>query len=111
VKIKVGSKNYKVKFKDVIWIGDDIVNGKCDFAITELQVLKEVSRDQARSLLIHELTHAMIRECGANAFFENPESEELFVRSYSNMLTQTLRDNPDLLEELEDNLMKEIEEE
>ncbi|HGO9422667.1 TPA: ImmA/IrrE family metallo-endopeptidase [Bacillus cereus] len=77
---------YKVKQAEQLILDGEPLQGICRFDKTNIEVLKHLSDDRKREVLIHELTHAIFNES------ELMQDEEV-VTYLARVLYQVLKDN------------------
>lgn len=92
--VKVGGVNYTVEEQEHLIQKEDIW-GKVDYFSTEIQVDASLSIDRKEQTFIHELTHAIFLEAGYK------EQEEDMINRVSIVLHQVLKDNPNLVQSVE----------
>jgi hypothetical protein len=106
-KVKVGSQIFKIDFRDPKNDGmlNDGTNGYTLDMGNLIVVSSALSRSKQQVTLLHEILHAM------RMVFENvmpkPEAdfeewEHYFIGVYENAILMVLRDNPDIVEWLEE---------
>ena len=94
--IKVGSVNYTVETLDTVeYEGDKNYFGLCRYKENKLQILNGLEESRKESVLIHELTHAILHEAGFD------DHEEDTANRIAKILHQVIKDN-DLYKILED---------
>lgn len=96
-KVKVGGIIYDVSMVDhPLCVDRKEVAGKIDFNDALIQVRSDVQeKQQQERTFLHELFHAMVRECGLD--FE--DKDELFTEGLARVLHGVIVDNPELFKE------------
>lgn len=92
--VKVGGVNYTVAEKENL-IQKDELWGEVNYFNTEINIDSSLSNDRKEQVLIHEVTHAIFLEAGYK------EQDEDMINRVSIILHQVLKDNPNLLQPVE----------
>jgi Zn-dependent peptidase ImmA (M78 family) len=87
-KVKVGALTYKITLDDRLH-EDHGLMGQVNPVDTIIKIASGLSEQQRTVTLLHELTHAMLKEIGERELYGNED----FVERFSNMLTQVALDN------------------
>lgn len=102
-KIRVGSQNYRIVERSPD--DDGLLGESYAYTLVESNLVvmrKDLPIDRKRSILIHELLHALIftfsRTDRAEKNDTFPEWEHYFIGIIEEPLTLLLRDNPELVE-------------
>ncbi|RYI25211.1 hypothetical protein EVU96_24795 [Bacillus infantis] len=86
--VKVAGIDYVVEFEDYIEIdGSRNYQGVCRFRDAKIGILDSLSSTRQEQIFCHELTHAILNECGFD------EQDEDMVNRFSIVLYQVLKDN------------------
>ena len=86
--LKVGSVYYEVHEVDFVEIdGSRDYNGVCWYTPLVIEIVKSLTRQKKKSVLIHELTHAIFFEAGFK------QQEEDVIDRVSKILLQVIQDN------------------
>ncbi len=96
-KIKVLSRDYKVRTMNAHEEGEDLIFGKCDREYALIVVDSRVSSQKQAHILLHEITHAIIFEMGLYKHFhfnKRKITEEDVVTCVATGLSTVIRDNP-----------------
>ena len=86
--IKVGGVYYRIDEVDFVEIdGSRDYNGVCWYTPLVIEIVKGLSRQKKKSVLMHELTHAIFFEAGFK------QQEEDVIDRVSKILLQVIEDN------------------
>lgn len=86
--IKVGGIYYEVREVDYVEIdGSRDYNGACWYVPLVIEIVRSLSRQKKKSVLVHELTHAIFFEAGFK------QQEEDVIDRVSKILLQVIEDN------------------
>jgi len=92
--IKIGSKDYEIIYKERVedWEGNQTW-GLVDYEKCEISIDNSICEQLQFTILIHEITHAVLDEMGSLL-----SEDDQFVSALSNMLSQIIIDNKGLYE-------------
>lgn len=86
-KIKVGGIYYDVEYKELL-SESDVQLGWCRYDKARIEINNTVNKQVQEQTLIHELTHAIVREAGID-----DEVDEDNINKIGLILHQVLKDN------------------
>ena len=89
--IKILSQSYKLLFEDVISQGEALM-GHIDFFKNTITLCSQISDDNKKVVLLHEILHSIFEQLG----FQEENDNEHLINALSTSLFQVFQDNKTL---------------
>ncbi|OGM08351.1 MAG: hypothetical protein A2008_12370 [Candidatus Wallbacteria bacterium GWC2_49_35] len=94
--VKIDNVSYKVKEKDVVLSNLRSVMGSIDYGLSEIEIAKEISLENKKIVIAHEVVHGITVERDIKNLIP-AEHYEKVVEEMAKGFVQVVRDNPDLI--------------
>ena len=99
-KIRIGGVDFEVRVNPELSVAADACGRIC-VNVSRIEVEPSLSEQAQAQTILHEVLHGVARTSKLNDIFQNTDDEERLIDGFAHGLLQVIRDNPDLIAEIQ----------
>lgn len=99
-KIRIGGVDFEVRVNPELSISGGLCGRIC-VNISRIEIEPSMSEQAQAQSILHEVLHGITRTSSLNNVFQNDDDEERLIDGFAHGLLQVIRDNPDLIAEIQ----------
>ncbi len=98
--IRIGGVDFEVRSNPELSIAADAC-GRISVNVSRIEVEPSMSQQHQAQTILHEIVHGIIRISRLGDALQNSDDEDRFVDGLAYGLLQVIRDNPELIREIQ----------
>ena len=98
--IRIGGMDFEVRVNPELSISENAC-GKISVNLSRIEIEPSMSQQRQAQTMLHEIVHGIIRTSRLGDVLQNSDDEERFIDGLAFGMLQVIRDNPDLIREIQ----------